>query len=150
MDFRMAKPIGQDIDSSFEQLRIGRGYDHNYVLNTAETERKADLHASSPYSIEGAANTRGSLSRPCAVLSSPITGIAMEVYTTAPGVQLYTGNFLDGVQGKGGIVYPRRSAVCLETQQYPDSPNHQWPESTGRLYPEQPFKSTTIFKFKQS
>lgn len=74
----------------------------------------------------------------------------MEVYTTAPGVQLYTGNFLDGVQGKGGIVYPRRSAVCLETQQYPDSPNHQWPESTGRLYPEQPFKSTTIFKFKQS
>lgn len=126
MDFREAKPIGRDIESDFEQLRIGHGYDHNYVLNT-----------------------RGSLERPCAVLSSPVTGIALEVYTTAPGMQLYTGNFINGEKGKGGVAYPRRSAVCLETQQYPDSPNHHWPESTGRLFPDQPFESTTIFKFKQ-
>ncbi len=123
MDFRQPKPIGKDIESPFEQLRIGRGYDHNYVLNA-----------------------RGDLSRPCALLSCPRTGVSMELYTTAPGMQLYTGNFLDGVKGKGGTAYPFRSAVCLETQQYPDSPNHHWPESTGYLYPGQPFNSTTVFK----
>lgn len=123
-DFRTAKPIGQDIAADDPQLLIGRGYDHNYVLNT-----------------------QGSAERPCARLESPLTGIAMEVRTTAPGMQLYTGNFLDGVVGKGGIPYPRRSAVCLETQQYPDSPNHHWPESTGLLHPGKPFDSTTIFTF---
>ena len=58
------------------------------------------------------------------------------------------GNFINGEKGKGGVAYPCRSAVCLETQQYPDSPNHHWPESTGRLLPGYPFESTTIFKFK--
>ena len=123
-DFRTAKAIGRDIDSDHEQLAIGRGYDHNFVLNT-----------------------RGSLERVCARLESPTTGIAMEVRTTAPGIQIYTGNFLDGVKGKGGVAYPRRSAVCLETQMYPDSPNHCWPESTGFLTPDKPFDSTTIFTF---
>ena len=123
-DFRTAKPIGQDIAADDPQLLIGRGYDHNYVLNT-----------------------QGTAERPCARLESPLTGIAMEVRTTAPGMQLYTGNFLDGIVGKGGIPYPRRSAVCLETQQYPDSPNHHWPESTGLLHPGKPFDSTTIFTF---
>ena len=122
-DFRRAKPIGQDIGTFHEQLRLGRGYDHNFVLNSP------------------------SLDTVSAVLESPVSGIRMEVSTDAPGMQLYTGNFLDGVKGKGGVCYPVRSAVCLETQQYPDSPNRRWPESTGRLNPGQPFHSTTIFKF---
>ena len=122
-DFRRAKPIGRDIADPHPQLLIGRGYDHNFVLNSP------------------------TLAQPSAVLESPQTGIRMEVYTDAPGIQLYTGNFLDGVRGKGGTPYPLRSAVCLETQQYPDSPNHRWPESTGILRPGHPFHSTTIFKF---
>ena len=122
-DFRQAKPIGQDIESHHPQMLIGHGYDHNYVLN------------------------HSSLDHLSAGLKSPVTGICMEIFTDAPGLQLYTGNFLDGVQGKGGEKYPCRSAVCLETQQYPDSPNHRWPESTGYLYPGQPFHSTTIYKF---
>lgn len=121
-DFTVAKAIGRDIEVDDEQLRIGQGYDNNFVLR----HRGEDC--------------------PAAVLESPVTGIRLEVMTDAPGIQLYTGNFLDGVEGKGGVHYPRRSAVCLETQQYPDSPNHCWPESTGRLGPEQPFHSTTVFK----
>lgn len=123
MDFREMKQIGRDIEADYEQLRIGSGYDHCWVLNVPRD-----------------------LLRPAACLSSPTSGIVLEVFTDAPGVQLYTGNFLDGVVGKGGIAYPCRSAVCLETQQYPDSPNHSWPESTGRLEPGKPFHSTTIFK----
>lgn len=123
-DFRAAKPIGRDIDADHPQLNIGRGYDHNFVLR------------------------KPSLAHPSAMLMSTVSGIRMEIYTTAPGVQLYTGNFLDGVHGKGGTAYPMRSAVCLETQQYPDSPNHRWPESTGYLKTDSPFHSTTIFKFR--
>ncbi len=123
-DFRTAKPIGRDIALPHPQLILGCGYDHNYVLN------------------------RPSLDHLSATLSSPISGIAMDVYTTAPGMQLYTGNFLDGVAGKEGKRYGRRSAVCLETQQYPDSPNHSWPESKGYLYPNRPFESTTVFRFR--
>lgn len=88
MDFRHPKPIGRDINADFEQLHIGRGYDHNWVLNT-----------------------KGDDSRPCAHLESPLTGITMEVYTTEPGMQVYTGNFLDGtVTGKGGGSVP--AALC--------------------------------------
>ena len=126
-DFRTAKPIGRDIEADDPQLLIGRGYDHNFVLNT-----------------------HGSLERPCARLESPLTSIAMEVRTTAPGMQVYTGNFLDGVVGKNGTPYPRRSAICLETQFYPDSPNHCWPESSGYLLPGIPFDSSTIFTFTQT
>lgn len=122
-DFREGKPVGNDIRSPHPQLTIGRGYDHNFVLN------------------------KPSLSNPVASLKSPVTGIVMDVMTTAPGIQVYTGNFLDGVKGKNGACYARRSAICLETQQYPDSQNHKWPESTGYLYKDKPFKSTTIFKF---
>ena len=90
-DFRTAKRIGQDIELDNEQLHNGKGYDHNWVLNT-----------------------RGSIDKPCARLESPTTGIVMEVFTTEPGMQVYTGNFLDGtVKGKGGIAYQQRSAVCL-------------------------------------
>ncbi|MBR4506868.1 MAG: galactose mutarotase [Bacteroidales bacterium] len=122
-DFRTAKAVGRDIEAEDEQLLIGHGYDHNFVLN------------------------RPCLDNPSASLSSPATGISMQLFTTAPGMQVYTGNFLDGVAGKGGVCYPVRSAICLETQQYPDSPNHRWPESTGYLYPDKPFDSITIFKF---
>ena len=124
-DFRTAKPIGRDIEADDPQLAIGHGYDHNFVL------------------------AHPGLDRPAAILACPGTGIRLEVLTTAPGMQLYTGNFLDGVRGKGGVSYPKRSAVCLEAQQYPDSPNRSWPESTGRLNPDQPFDSTTIFRFAQ-
>lgn len=122
-DFRSAKPLGRDIEGYHPQLLIGHGFDHNFVLN------------------------HPSLDHCSAVLESPVTGIRLELYTTAPGMQLYTGNFLNGVRGKGGVSYPVRSAVCLETQLYPDSPNHRWPESTGYLHPGQPFISSTIFKF---
>ena len=125
MDFRLAKPIGRDIAADFEQLRIGRGYDHNWVLNT-----------------------KGDDSRPCARLESPVTSIVLEVYTTEPGMQVYTGNFLDGsVTGKNGIVYQQRAAVCLETQKFPDSPNQHWPESDAFLRPGETYRSHTKFKF---
>ena len=125
MDFRQAKQIGRDIAADFEQLRIGRGYDHNWVLNT-----------------------KGDDSHPCARLESLVTGIALEVYTTEPGMQVYTGNFLNGtVVGKGGMVYRQRAAVCLETQKFPDSPNQQWPESDAFLRPGETYRSRTKFRF---
>ncbi|MBR1517321.1 MAG: galactose mutarotase [Bacteroidales bacterium] len=126
MDFRKAKEVGKDIDNyDFQQLKNGNGYDHNWVLNT-----------------------RGDASRPCARLVSPLTGIALEVYTTEPGMQVYTGNFLDGtVIGKQGIAYPQRSAICLETQKYPDSPNKQWDESNAYLNPGETYRSYCKFKF---
>jgi len=124
MDFRTEKSVGRDIEADFEQLRVGSGYDHNYLLNT-----------------------RGDITKPCARLSCIESGIVMEVYTDAPGMQIYTGNFLNGVKGKGGVRYGKRSAICLETQQYPDSPNRNWPESTGMLYAGQGFDSRTVFRF---
>lgn len=122
-DFRTAKAIGRDIACGHPQLLVGNGYDQNFIL------------------------THPGLDRPAATLTGTRSGITMELYTTAPGLQLYTGNFLDGMAGRGGTRYPRRSAVCLEAQQYPDSPNRHWPESTGRLMPGEEFASTTIFKF---
>lgn len=124
-DFRGTKTIGADILKDCEQLKNGKGYDHNWVLNT-----------------------KGDFSSACARLESPLTGIVMEVYTTEPGMQVYTGNFLDGtVKGKGGIAYPQRSAVCLETQKYPDSPNRNWAESNAYLRPGETYKSHTKFVF---
>jgi aldose 1-epimerase len=125
-DFRKAKAVGKEIGDDSPQLRNGNGYDHNWVLNT-----------------------RGDLSKPCARLESPTTGIVMEVYTTEPGMQVYTGNFLDGtLKGKGGIAYPQRSAICLETQKYPNSPNNpQWTESNAYLNPGEVYESRTRFKF---
>ncbi len=125
MDFRHPKAVGQDIAADFGQLRIGRGYDHNWVLNT-----------------------KGDDIRPCARLESPVTGIALEVYTTEPGMQVYTGNFLDStVTGKGGEAYQQRAAVCLETQKFPDSPNQHWPESNAFLRPGEVYRSHTKFRF---
>ena len=125
MDFRQPKAVGCDIATDFEQLRRGHGYDHNWVLNTKDDD-----------------------TRPCARLESPETGIAMEVFTTEPGMQVYTGNFLDGtVVGKGGVKYQQRSAVCLETQKFPDSPNRHWPESDAFLRPGEVYRSRTSFRF---
>ena len=123
-DFRTAKPVGQDINAENEQIHNGNGYDHNWVLNT-----------------------KGDISQVAARLTSPETGITLEVYTNEPGVQVYTGNFLDGtVTGKKGIVYNQRASVCLETQHYPDSPNKaDWPSVV--LEPGQTYNSECIFKF---
>lgn len=125
MDFNTPKAVGQDITNfDFAQLKNGNGYDHNWVLNT-----------------------KGDISQVAAKLTSPESGITLEVYTNEPGVQVYTGNFLDGtVKGKKGITYNQRASVCLETQHYPDSPNKpQWPSVV--LEPGQTYNSECIFKF---
>jgi len=127
MDFTRPVRIGARIGEADEQLKFGTGYDHNYVLN----------------------KTAGELSF-AARLSDLVSGRVMEVYTTEPGMQLYTGNFLTGQApndvGKGGKSYHVRSAVCLETQHFPDSPNKtNFPTTT--LRPGQWFTSTTVYKF---
>ncbi len=126
MDFRLVKTIGHDISANTEQLQYGHGYDHNWVLNT-----------------------KGDDTRPCARLESPVTGIVMEVFTTEPGMQVYTGNFLNGtVIGKGGVSYQQHSAICLETQKFPDSPNHHWSASNAFLRPGETYHSHTKFRFR--
>ncbi|MDR1091590.1 MAG: galactose mutarotase [Prevotella sp.] len=125
MDFRVPVAIGARInDYSFIQLKNGNGYDHNWVLNTG-----------------------GDPAKIAATLESPKTGIILDVYTTEPGIQFYAGNFLDGtVKGKKGKVYRQRTAVCLETQKYPDTPNKKdWPSAI--LRPGEKYISETIFKF---
>ena len=125
MDFTQPKAVGKEINNyEFVQLKNGNGYDHNWVLNT-----------------------KGDLNTVAARLSSPASGIVLEVYTDEPGIQVYTGNFLDGtVKGKKGMVYNQRASVCLETQHYPDSPNKpEWP--SAYLEPGQAYTSHCIFKF---
>jgi aldose 1-epimerase len=124
-DFRQATAIGARIEQDDEQLKLGNGYDHNFVLDAG---MKAE-----PSLV--------------AILYEPTTGRVVEAWTTEPGIQIYTGNFLDGTShGKGGKTYERRSAVCLETQHFPDSPNHpDFPTTT--LAPGQEFHSITIYKF---
>ena len=124
-DFNTPKAIEQDVTNfDNEQIKFGKGFDHNWVLNT-----------------------KGDINKLAAKLTSPVTGIIMEVYTNEPGVQVYTGNFLDGtVTGKKGIVYPQRASVCLETQHYPDTPNKaHWPSAI--LEPGQTYRSQCIYKF---
>lgn len=125
MDFTTPKAISQDIDKyDFVQLKNGNGYDHNWVLNT-----------------------NGDINKLAAKLTSPVSGITLEVYTNEPGIQVYTGNFLDGTAtGKNGVVYNKRASVCLETQHYPDTPNKpEWPSAV--LEPGQTYHSECIFKF---
>ena len=125
MDFTVAKTVGQDIDKyEYDQLKNGNGYDHNWVLNT-----------------------NGDIKQVAARLTSPVSGITLEVYTDEPGIQVYSGNFLDGtVKGKKSIVYNQRAAICLETQHYPDSPNKpEWPSFL--LEPGKTYRSHCIFKF---
>jgi aldose 1-epimerase len=123
-DFLSSTVIGARIDQDDQQLKLGHGYDHNWVLNNA---------------------TAGSLFV-AAQAYDPHSGRVLEVSTTEPGLQLYTGNFLDGIRGKAGKVYNRRYAFCLETQHFPDSPNHpQFPSTV--LKSGQRFQSMTIYKF---
>lgn len=117
MDFRKPKPLGRDIGMDYEPLKLQKGYDHNFEV----------------------------FCNPCAILSDPESGREMAVYTDCPGIQLYTANFTNEM-GKGGVPYPQRSGVCLETQFYPDSVNHtEWPQpfvKAGKKY-----HSETRFRF---
>jgi len=123
-DFRQPKTIGERIDGSDEQLKFGGGYDHNYVLNVSGAAPELAVR-----------------------VTEPKTGRVMEVLTTQPGVQFYTGNKLDGkLRGKSGKPYQRRYGFCLETQHFPDSPNQpKFPSVV--LKPGERYQSTTIYRF---
>ncbi len=124
MDFRTPTAIGDRIDNDFEQLKFGNGYDQNYVLNVA---------------------TEGLI--PAAEVYDPTSGRTLEVFTNEPGIQFYTGNFLNGNEvGKEGVPYEFRSAFCLETQHFPDSPNKPEFPSTI-LEPGDEYYSVCIYKF---
>jgi aldose 1-epimerase len=123
-DFTTFKIIGQDILQVDEQLQLSNGYDHSFVLEKQHTP----------------------ILKHAAIAKELVTGITMDVYTTEPAVHLYTGNFLNNVKGKNGIVYNKRTAFCLETQHFPDAPNHPNFPSTV-LQAGEPFYSKTIFKF---
>ena len=126
LDFRQPTRIGARIDQEDEQLKLGRGYDHNYVVNR-----------------------KGPGLVPAARVVDPKGGRVMEVLTTEPGIQLYTGNWLGEEKGKGGRVYPKRSGFCLETQHYPDSPNRpDFPTTVVR--PGETYRSQTVFAFSVS
>src|SRR5512138_258440 len=123
-DFRTKTAIGARIDADDEQIKRGGGYDHNYVLNRSGN------------GLELAAR-----------VEEPKTGRVMEVHTTEPGLQFYSGNFLDGtITGKNGHVYNKRNGICLETQHYPDSPNQSaFPSTT--LNPGETYTSRTVYTF---
>lgn len=123
-DFRKEKAIGQDIDADNEQIKNGSGYDHCFVLNKKE---------------------EGELSF-AAHLKEPVSGRTMDVYTTEPGMQLYSDNWADGYKGQNGATFPRRSAVCFECQHFPDSPNRPYFPSVI-LKPGQPYTQKTIYRF---
>ena len=122
-DFQHATAIGARINQDNEQLKFGKGYDHNWVLDRAKP---------------GLA--------PAAEVYDAQTGRVLDISTTQPGIQFYSGNFLNGAPGKGGKPYNYRSALCLETQHFPDSPNHSNFPST-ELKPGQHFRSTTTYRF---
>lgn len=125
MDFRNGKIIGDDIRNfDFEQIKNGNGFDHNWVLDT-----------------------KGDISKSAAVVKSPVTGIVLTTFTDEPGIQVYSGNFLDGsVAGKKGVKYQQHAGICLETQHYPDSPNKpQWPSVL--LEPGKTYESHTVYRF---
>ena len=129
-DFRTPKAIGTDFGKNDPEMEwVGGGYDHNWCLNT-----KGDKKAI------------------CITMSDPRSGIKMDMYTNEPGVQVYTANFQDGTRpGKGGIMYQKHCAVCLESQKYPDSPNKcmmpGWENSNPFVSPEKPYKSYCKYAF---
>lgn len=124
LDFRAARRIGERIDEVNEQLRHAGGYDHNFVLDRSDDGLP---HA--------------------ARLQEPMTGRVLDIHTTEPGLQFYSGNFLDGtIRGKGGRVYRHRGGLCLETQHFPDSPNQpHFPPTV--LRPGAEYRSTTVYTF---
>jgi aldose 1-epimerase len=122
LDFRRFTPIGARIGEADEQLQLGKGYDHNWVLN------------------------RPSLEQPSVVVRELTSGRRLELFTTQPGVQFYSGNVLPSLTGKGGQLYQKRSGFCLETQHFPDSPNQpQFPSTV--LRPGERYAQTTVFRF---
>ena len=127
-DFRTPTPIGLRIDQrQNQQIRFGGGYDHNFVLNRAGVSADSLVHAGR--------------------VVEPSTGRTLDIYTTEPGMQFYTGNFLDGsITGKSGHIYHYRYGLALETQHYPDSPNHPSFPSTI-LRPGQQYRTRTVFAF---
>lgn len=123
LDFRDFHPVGERIDQDDPQIQAGKGYDHNFV-------------------VRGPADVL----RPCAQVRDPKSGRTMDVSTTMPGVQLYTGNFLTSMAGKEGVHYDRRSGLCLETQYFPNSVN--CPSFPSPVYQAgQPFRHTTVYRF---
>ncbi len=124
-DFTVPTAIGNRINQDDEQLKFGKGYDHNWVL---ERTKKGGLQLA-------------------AEVFEPTSGRVLQVLTTEPGIQFYSGNFLDGTaKGKGGQLYSHRTGLCLETQHFPDSPNHPKFPSTV-LKPGEPYRSTTVLRF---
>jgi aldose 1-epimerase len=126
-DFTRATTIGARINQNYEQLTLAKGYDHNFVLNG-----------------------KMGVMRRAARVEEATTGRVMEVWTTEPGIQFYTGNYLDGtLTGKDGKVYQQRYGFCLETQHYPDSPNHpKFPTTVLRKGGR--YQTTTIYRFTTS
>lgn len=119
MDFRTPKPIGRDINEAYEPLILQKGYDHNFEVYT----------------------------NPCAILTDPHSGRTMEVHTDCPGIQFYSGNYTDEPFGKNGVSYGYRSAICLETQYYPDATNHpEWPQPVTKA--GEPYHSETRYVFR--
>lgn len=124
-DFTKPTAVGERVDADDAQLKLGKGYDHNFVLTNGDTTMKQ-----------------------AALITGPKTGISMEVLTTEPGIQFYGGNFMEGKEndGKAGKAYPFRTGFCLETQHFPDSPNKpSFPTTT--LKPGETYKTSTIYKF---
>ncbi len=118
MDFRVPKPIGQDLGEDYPCFRLQLGYDHNFEV----------------------------YAQPCAILTDPESGRSMSIITDCPGIQFYSGNFLNGLKGKGGVSYCHRGGVALETQFYPDSVNHpEWPQPFVKA--GEPYHSETIYEF---
>ena len=132
MDFRTPHAVGDSIQSSFDQIQNATGYDHNFCLNTFKDGKGDDTQV-------------------CASLYSPKTGIFMEMYTNEPGVQVYSGNFQGvgrdaDIARKHGVKYPKHVSVCLESQKYPDSPNHkEWLQPV--LNPGEKYYSHAAYKF---
>ena len=119
MDFRTPKPIGRDLGEDYDALRLQGGYDHNFEVFTD----------------------------PGAILTDPVSGRSMAVSTDCPGVQFYSGNFLQGEIGKDGVSYCHRGGIALETQYYPDSVNHpEWPQPFYKA--GQRYHSVTKYIFK--
>ena len=128
MDYRKPTTIKEGCEADFEQIKNARGLDHNWVLNTYKDGKGDDTTVA-------------------ASVYSPKTGIFMEVFTNEPGIQIYSGNFLDGTKvGKKGIAYPKQASICLESQKYPDSPNKKdWPSPW--LKPGEKYFSHVAYKF---
>ena len=123
MDFRTPTPIGNRVNDDYQQLKYGHGYDHNWILNR-ETSKGLEL---------------------AATVYEPISGRFMEVYTTEPGIQFYGGNFFDGEIGKNNKRYEYRASLALETQHFPDSPNHsEFPSAV--LSPGEEYEHICVYK----